>query len=295
MIPRTMLLHNSPPLKSSTTFEINTLRHCILRHAPRDLSPIIYTNSESQASLAYFAKGPLSRARAAFHLDYDSTLDMNELVAFLESLVLTTKLIDKKYSVGMPSCVSLMDVQDPSGDDVNPGKPKKRRSNKKMKLGKDGLYPSEDNFIRKFFSTLEEEADCGMPGSSREERIRGRISQLRARETKLQMIVILEVLALRPLASNSQDLGGDLPAGTLSNQSGEVKDKLAKSKTPEQLSMLIDVHIDRLCIWQDIAAEATHTPLGDSQNPGTEGAALDAPKHTHSILRDFCVEVIGPL
>ena len=47
-----------------------------------------------QASLAYFAKGPLSRARAAFHLDYDSTLEMGDLIRFLESLVLPINVFD---------------------------------------------------------------------------------------------------------------------------------------------------------------------------------------------------------
>lgn len=220
---------------------------------------------------------------------------MNEHIAFLESLVLTTKLIDKKYSEGVPSCVSLMDVQDHSADDAHQGgeKIKKRRSSKKMKPGKDGLYPLEDNLIRKYWAGLEDEADSGAPGSSRAERTKTRISQLRARETQLQIILILEVLALQPLASVTEDLGPDLPAGLPSGVNG--KDKAVKSKKAEQLTTLIDVHIDRLCIWQDIAAEASNSALGDSQIGRGNFVASNAAKHTDNILRDFCVEVIGPL
>ena len=238
----------------------------------------------------------MSRARAAFHLDYDSTLDMNEHIAFLESLIMTTKLIDKKYSDGVPSCVSLIDVQDHSVDDADQGaeKTKKRRSSKKMKPGKDGLYHMEDNLIRKYWASLDDEAESGGPGASREERTKTRIAQLRVRETQLQMIVILEVLALQPLASTSEDLGADLPFALPSSGPANGKEKAVKTKKPDHLTMLIDVHIDRLCIWQDIAIEATNSALRDVQNASI-GSSSNMPKHTDNILRDFCVEVIGPL
>jgi hypothetical protein len=220
---------------------------------------------------------------------------MNEYIAFLESLIMTTKLIDKKYSDGVPACVSLIDVHDQSADDVTQGteKTKKRKSSKKMKPGKDGLYPTEEDFIRRWWASLDDDAESGTPGTSREDRTKSRISQLRVRETQLQMIVILEALALQPLASTLEDLGGDLPAALPSAANPDGKDKSAKPKRPDNLTMLIDVHIDRLCIWQDIAAEATNNVLGDAQNGHASSSNL--PKHTDNILRDFCVEVIGPL
>ena len=221
---------------------------------------------------------------------------MNEHITFLESLIMTTKLIDKKYSEGIPSCISLIDIQDHSADDANQvaGMPKKRRSSKKMKPGKDGLYPFEDNFVRKYWASLEEEAQSGGPGFTREERTKYRLAQLRVRETQLQMIVILEVLALQQLASMTEDLGADLPAALPTVPIAESKEKIVKSKKPDNLTTLIDVHIDRLCIWQDIAAEATNSVLGELQN-GDGSGPLNVPKHTDNILRDFCVEVIGPL
>jgi DNA replication regulator SLD3 len=222
---------------------------------------------------------------------------MNEHIAFLESLIMTTKVIDKKYNNGVPSSVSLMDVQDHSADDANQGeeKTKKRRSSKKMKPGKNGLYPLEDNLIRRYWASIEDEAESGASGSSREERTKTRIAQLRVRETQLQIIVILEVLALQPLASATEDLGADLPAALPTGADTDGKEKAAKSKTLDHFTMLIDVHIDRLCIWQDIAAEATNSALGDLQSGGENGGASHTAKHTDNILRDFCVEVIGPL
>jgi DNA replication regulator SLD3 len=223
---------------------------------------------------------------------------MNEHIAFLESLIMTTKLIDKKYSDGVPACVSLIDVQDHSADDVNQDaeRAKKRRSIKKMRLGKSGLYPTEDMLIRRWWASLDDDVESGAPGISREERTKIRISQLRVRETQLQMIAILEVLALQPLASTTEDLGSDLPAALPSSATADGKEKAVKSKKPDNLTMLIDVHIDRLCIWQDIAAEATRTHLGDAQNGSESGnGSSNLSKYTDNILKDFCVEVIGPL
>lgn len=249
-----------------------------------------------KASLAYFAKGPLSRARAAFHLDYDSTLDMNDHISFLESLILSTTLIDKKYKDGLPQCVSLIDLHDQSADDADKagGKSKKKRISKKMKPGKTGLYPSEDVLIRKWWEDYDEEAESGAPNSSREETSKRRIADLRIRETQIQMIILLEVLALQPLAS-LRDVTEDLPAG-LPGAIKEEKEKPSKFKKPEHLTMLIDVHIDRLCIWQSIALESGE--IGDSQTQKSIenlGPSANINKRSADVLRDFCVEVIAPL
>jgi DNA replication regulator SLD3 len=223
---------------------------------------------------------------------------MNEHIAFLQSLIMNTKLIDKKYSDGVPSCVSLIDVHDHSADDGIHGteKVKTRRSSKKMKPSRDGLYPMEDSLIRKYWANLDDEIESGVPGASREERTKTRIAQLRVRETQLQIIVILEVLALHPLVSTTENLGADLPAAFPVGANADGKERAVKSKMPDNLATLIDVHIDRLCIWQDIAAEATNSAHGGPQSGSASGSgSSNLPKHTDNILRDFCVEVIGPL
>ncbi|TAQ88486.1 hypothetical protein B7494_g3206 [Chlorociboria aeruginascens] len=248
----------------------------------------------SKASLAYFAKGPLSRARAAFHLDYDSTLEMNDHVMFLESLIMSTTLIDKKYRDGVSEYISSIDIHDHSADEATSGKAKKRKTTKKMKPGKNGLYPSEDSLIRRWWFNHDDEGEPGMPGASKEQTTKSRISQLRIRETQLQLIVILEVLALRPLVLVSGDveegLPSALPAGIVTTKS---KEKAAKAKKSDQLTALIDFHIDRLCIWQSIELETTKPSLGDSQKTEKLGSSANA-RQTDNIPRDFCVEVIAP-
>ncbi|KAI6714623.1 hypothetical protein JHW43_002887 [Diplocarpon mali] len=250
-----------------------------------------------RASLAYFAKGPLSRARAAFHLDYDSTLDLKDHISFLESLVISSTVLDKKYRDGIPNCVSLLDIHDHSADDAAQaaGKTKNKRVSKKMKPGRNGLYPTEEPLIRKWWVTHDEDAEMGAPGSSREELTKNRISQLRIRETQLQMIIILEILALQPLATATEDVGGSLPSGLPTTEVVGTKEKPARSKKPDRLSILIDVHIDRLCIWQSIALESGNAPTGDSKKSleNLDGS-ISQIRHTDNFLKDFCIEVIAP-
>ncbi|KAF7928204.1 hypothetical protein BELL_0278g00120 [Botrytis elliptica] len=242
----------------------------------------------SKTSLAYFAKGPLSRARAAFHLDFDANLDMSEHIAFLESLVLSSTLLDKKYRDGVPVCVSSIDIHDQSADDTTV-KPKRRKSNKKMKPGKNGLYPNEESLIKQWWISHDEEIEPGAPGSSKEELAKTRIANLRIRETQLQMIVILEIFALQPLVSTNENLEGGLPSLPINDGIIQSKERTPKTRKQDHLTMLIDVHIDRLCIWQSIASEAIKAP--DTSSGLTSNNTL---KHTDNILKDFCIEVIVP-
>ena len=211
---------------------------------------------------------------------------------------MSTTLIDKKYRDGVPACIALIDVQYHSAEDATQasGKSKKRKSSKKMKPGKTGLYPMEDALIRRWWTSHDDDAESGAPGSSRDELTKRRISQLRLRETQLQMVVILEVLALQPLASTTEDAGMGLPASVLASEVAEAQDKSAKTKKPDHLTMLIDVHIDRLCIWQSIALEAGRSSVN---NPKKASEQLDGTtstvKHADNILKDFCIEIIAPL
>jgi DNA replication regulator SLD3 len=211
---------------------------------------------------------------------------------------MSTTLIDKKYRDGVPNCIALIDIQDHSAEDATQasGKSRKRKSSKKMKVGKTGLYPTEDILIRRWWASHDDDAESGAPGNSRDELTKSRISQLRIRETQLQMIVILEVLALQPLASTTEDVGIGLPATLPTSEVVEAKDKPIKTKKPDHLTMLIDVHIDRLCIWQSIALEAGKPSINDPEHPSeTPAGTTGAVKHADNILRDFCIEIIAPL
>lgn len=279
-----------------TIFEPSILNRSTFLKSVYDLHPYLQIADNIQASLGYFAKGPLSRARAAFHLDYDATLDMNDLVAFLDGLVLPTAMLDKKYKDGVPEIVSTLFIGEGSADEADTTK---KRKSKKMKLGKNGLYPTEDCYLRRWWASHDDDTDSGLPGQSKDEIGRKRVAQLRIRETQLQMIVILETLALQPLASSQAEQGGDLPFGGLKDEA-DVSKLSSKSKAKKQRDLpgLIDVHVDRLCIWQSLAAEEGRTSSkssGPVDRSGALGDLNNAHRHAADVLREFCVEVIVPL
>ncbi|GKT40080.1 uncharacterized protein ColSpa_00261 [Colletotrichum spaethianum] len=243
----------------------------------------------SMGSLAYFAKGPLSRARAAFHLDCDGAMNMNDLIDFLKSLVMTTVQIDKKYRETIPNVISKLKTHIDSSDD---GSKPKRRKSKKMKLGKDGMYPEEDDDVRKWWS-------LNKPEFSDEDKtitpaqIKSHVSLLRTRETQLQMILILEILALEPLRTAEGDGETQLPGLPGEMEVEKAAETQPKKRSKHNFPVLVDVHADRLCIWQSTASDELRM-LEDSQVTAPLGGE-PAQKASSDPLRDFCTDIIMPL
>ncbi|KAF6833732.1 hypothetical protein CPLU01_05330 [Colletotrichum plurivorum] len=241
---------------------------------------------KSMGSLAYFAKGPLSRARAAFHLDADGTMNMSDLIEFLKSLVMTTVQIDKKYRETLPDIISKMKTLVESSDEDN-GKAKKRKP-KKMKLGKDGVYPGEDDHVRKWWDSNKPELrddDAAITPTQ----IKSHISLLRTRETQLQMILILEILALEPLRLADEEGESQLPGEA---EHKKTADTQPKKRSKHNFPVLADVHADRLCIWQSTASDEMKL-LEDSQVSAPLGG-LPIQKASSDPLKDFCTDIIMP-
>ncbi|KAG8428467.1 hypothetical protein J3459_003890 [Metarhizium acridum] len=243
----------------------------------------------SMGSLAYFAKGPLSRARSAFHLDLESNLNMSDLIEFLKSLILTTMQIDKKYRETIPEIIAKMKTLIETSDEGR----KKKRKLRKMKLGKDSLYPMEDESIRRWWNankpeTNEEEASISTT------QLKSHVLMLRTRETQLQMILILEILALEPLKAADEAAVSNLP--TLPGADSQQEQNMAtppKKRNKHNLPVLLDVHADRLTIWQSTAFDE-HLLLADSQATHTLAEGQTQQKASSEPLRDFCVDVIVP-
>ncbi|KAH7162804.1 DNA replication regulator SLD3-domain-containing protein [Dactylonectria estremocensis] len=243
---------------------------------------------KSMGSLAYFAKGPLSRARSAFHLDLESNLDMGDLIEFLKSLVLTTVQVDKKYRETIPDVIVKMKAIVESSDE---GRKRKRRA-KKMKPGKDGLYPYEEDHIQKWWMAnapeLHDEAS-NIPT----QQIKSLASMLRTRETQLQMILILEILALTPMMAPEDAEDSQLPTlpGATESQGGMAPPP--KKRNKHNLPVLVDVHADRLTIWQSTVSDE-QLLLEDSQVTHQFGDGQLQQKASCEPLKDFCVDVIVP-
>ncbi|KAI6353488.1 hypothetical protein MCOR25_008975 [Pyricularia grisea] len=239
----------------------------------------------SKGNLAYFPKGPLSRARAAFNLNIDGILEMSDLIDFLKSMVLTTVSIDKKYLSTIPNMLDQMKRLVDSSDDG--GEKVRKKKSKKFKLGKNGLYSNEDEDVRKWWSATKPELKDDEV-SVQPQHMRYHISCLRRRETLLQMILIMEILALeaaRP-PENPADVqlpGLDTVPTAVVAETGGHKKKRNKHNYP----VLLDVHADRLCIWESITLDEVKA-LAESQTHEDEAEVSDKP------LRDFCTDIIVP-
>ncbi|KAL8803568.1 MAG: hypothetical protein Q9200_006149 [Gallowayella weberi] len=273
-----------------------------LEHAsqnPNDLLSSVkiqYTESlyRSKASLAYFAKGPLSRARAGCSDMIDGVAGRQCLVEYLRTLIVPLPLLDKKYRETLPSLITNLPNSNMSEDERNEvlAKCKKNsRKSKKEKFGKNGLYPQEEVDVLNWWLDHVASGSACESSDLMAEMTKTTILEQKTRETLLQIILVLEVLALEtvlPIASVEKD-----PKTEPENV--EPSRKKPKAKKAIDLSLLLDLSIDRLCIWQSTVVEN-----GDSSEKISDAErtsvikGLSSKKQDANPLRDFCIDVVLP-
>ena len=244
----------------------------------------------SRSSLAYFAKGPLSRARASAVSNTETSREsVSALIHYLRSSILTLALMDKKYKDALPGILSALPAGTVSEDDivtVVASLEKKGRKAKKDKVGKDGLYPGEQaNIARWWMSRHDASPELSSPNTGQEE-INSALLEQRARETQIQIILILETMALEstvPQPSSSVDHVNE----TVDNRS-HTQTKKRKTERPLDLATLLDILVDRLSIWHSMRNE-DGKPLADDSH--SEVRAIENADH----LKSFCVDVVLPL
>lgn len=238
--------------------------------------------------MAYFPKGPLSRARAAFHLESDVNLNIADLVSFLRGLIIPLRQMNKKYQETIPNIITEMRTRvDSSGEEK-----RKKRKPRKMKIGRNGLYPREDEDIRAWWLANKPEPKDG-EASIAGSQVKSYLSLLRSRETQLQIILCLEVLALEPLAATAGTADSQLPGVQPSIETEPTEPP--KKKTKEQnLNDLVDLHADLLCIWQSTASDEVRL-LEGTQVTDHVAEGQKAQRASSEPLKDFCVDIIIPL
>lgn len=294
----------------ATGLHNETTENCTNIIDPMESVPVpeeIYSNIISQyldslylskTSLAYFAKGPLSRARALCSTVQQIEIERQSLSEFLRCLVLGISTLDKKYKESIPATVKKIASMVPEAGNIDTGgtrKLPKRRKSKKVKAGKDGLYPGEDDIIVRWWIDNDHELATN---ESVEVILASRLVNLRFRETLLQLTIILEVLALdrAEVTSKSQDCDGHIK---VSNEEMSHKSKNSRTKKPHDFDSMIETLIDRLSIWQSIEV------MGDSaeKNADAQGSANDLDigegvamaTAMSDQLKDFYTEVMLPL
>lgn len=243
----------------------------------------------SRSSLAYFAKGPLSRARVTASNTEASLESVSALIQYLRSSILTLALMDKKYKDALPGILCTLPAGTVSEDDivsVVASLGKKGRKAKKDKVGKDGLYPGEQAYIARWWMSRHDASlESGSLNTGKEE-MNSVLLEQRARETQIQIILILETMALEATAPRPSlyiddvDKNGDNGADTQSKKS--------KTKKPLDLATLLDILVDRLSIWQSMRIE-DGKPSADNGHSNMK--AIENADH----LKSFCVDVLLPL
>ncbi|OTA04072.1 hypothetical protein A9Z42_0046100 [Trichoderma parareesei] len=201
-------------------------------------------------------------------------------------------MIDKKYRESIPEIIAKLKDRIDSSDEGR----KRKRKPKKMKLGKSGLYPLEDeNVMRWWAANKPEPSDDG--ASITPSQIKSHVSILRTRETKLQMILIMEILALEPLKAAGESGEANLPALPGAADSGDLLENILhpqpKKRNKHNLPVLLDVHADRLTIWQSTASDEQLLLEDAPSSQAPLDGNLDK-KASSEPLRDFCVDVIMP-
>ncbi|KAL5341862.1 DNA replication regulator SLD3-domain-containing protein [Aspergillus crustosus] len=234
----------------------------------------------SKASVAYFAKGPLPRCKAAFQSPDSSVGSLSDLTGFYRAAILTAKKMDLKYRETLPT--TLHDIVLSISDDEMTA-PKKRKSKKKT-LGRNGLYAEEQDFIRRWWKNRALTETGSSAETSRDAEIKKHVSDLRLRETHLQILLILETIALEATAAEAKRAGNTEDATEMTPQKPKTK-----SKNSQDLNTMLELHLDRLCIWHAVSFD--NVSVSESQ---ASGRAQLGKTGSNDAMRDFCTEVIIP-
>lgn len=240
----------------------------------------------SRAPLAYFVKGPLSRARVACQAS-----DSNDnLAQLLRSTILPVRLrsnaavIDKKYNSTLPEALEEIPpgITLEDGTDI-PGLSQDRvsKSKRRKKLTAGGLLPGEEEYIVKWWIQRETTMSHERLEDPRDKRMKYAIAEQKVREVQLQIILILEILALeRSSVSTTRDNPIETQEEALHTQPNSKREKKL-----QDLPRTLDALVEKLQIWEttneDVMAISTMSSL---KNNGTSS----------SFLRSFCLEIILP-
>lgn len=235
----------------------------------------------TRTPLAYFAKGPLARARAAF------SAQPVELVSFLRSSILPASVIGKKFGDVIADHVKELPAVEPEASATKP-KPRKKRK-WKSKRDKSGLFTDEKSYIEQWWHKDDDMASVSNSAESIDTTLKRRIPTLRSRETFLQIILILELLALEATVP-AVDLAPTCQAQESQSQAVEsqptLEDKKPRKKKEVDISATLDALLDRLCIWHSLQ---NNSPVKTGAN-GSGGASDEATDD----LKTFASEVIMP-
>jgi DNA replication regulator SLD3 len=284
------------PAVFSTEFTPETIDMPILPTPQEQLESLVeqYLNAIylSKMSLAYFVKGPITRTRNAFTSSEEGAPPTHELVSFLRSMLLSHKAEEKKYREKLQEVVKAIPPGSFSEDELVDISTRPKRSKKKVKLSREGVYPQETKIVKQWW--ISEMPNTEAYGEeTMEQRLKRRLADLRVREALAQMILILEIVSLESLATYKGPLADTDGTGETQTQSeSQAKPKKRKKKL-DDVNLLLDLLLDKLCIWQSVEQEGVleFDSKSSNQDAGTSGTGQNS---GNDRLQSFCIEVIIP-
>ena len=199
-------------------------------------------------------------------------------------------VMDKKYRDTIPNIVKELPFKLLSEDDgasLLASRTKSRKS-KGNKLSNSGLYPGEEANVARWWIYKDASNITCDTFEAREECSKRMIFEQRSRETELQIILVLETLALEASFSAAPILE---VLDCHESDSQRVIKKSRKPKKPQNLDNLLDLMIDRLSIWQ--STEIEEAKSGQDQEPKLQNKSQQQLKVNR--LHQFCVDVVIPL
>ena len=200
--------------------------------------------------------------------------------------------MDKKYREALPNIVKGLPTSVLTEDEIPSILSSQRRKDPKSKKGKvrkDGLYPGEEASITRWWLSRDKPSMISDSSNGKEDAIRAILLEQRARETQLQVILVLEILALE--ASVLAPITNQETSPTLALEQESDPNKKSKAKKPQDVNTLLDLLIDRLCIWQSMNLDEAK-----GARPAEASAIQQGGKAPNKVpLKDFCVDVVLPL
>jgi hypothetical protein len=219
----------------------------------------------AKTPLVYFAKSNLSRIRSRCKEEFPSSKKryLNRLLSTLNSLILSIYELDLKYDFDWLSSFIKSDISSSS----HPLGPK--------------FSDLEMTCLANWKSHIEF-SDSSQAKKS--------IDELKLRDIQLQIIILLEILAVEeknPKKTKQADSQNPVTfpqaTGLIRRRKKHKKESKSSNGTPAiQPDMLVDILFDRLCIWQALN-EAAPTKVNENKDATP----------TDKIL-EFCHEVILP-
>ena len=241
----------------------------------------------SRTSLAYFSKGPLARARAALSCNSSSELQAAELIAFLRQATLSSATMEKKYRESVTQLINDLPTIEP--ESAGKAVKARRKSKWKPKRDRSGLFTNEKDYLALWWRKEDENDSSSSSMETTETLLKQRAPRLRKRETFLQIILILEILALEALSPPTNptlDTENKTAVVNSKNSQADNGEKKQKKKKEADIAGILDGLVDWLCIWCSLESSS---PV-KSDNLGNNSGKEDG----NDELKSFCVEVIIP-